>query len=139
MSIECPDCGEHFRGKKCSCGYSVNQSSEKSKGTDYTRFMRCEANGCICRGPLDGVCRFHYGTSKENWPGITQRLKDNEWVLVITKWIRNEGHLMTHKDILERLKTSHKFNDCEELRPTEDELPAKWIIRAESWILRGIH
>lgn len=49
--IECPECGKHVRGTKCSCGWDVPQARPIAQGGGDPMY------GC-CEWVADGRCHF---------------------------------------------------------------------------------
>lgn len=94
----------------------------------------CKATGCPCAGGIGGVCRFHFGEEFTNWPRITDRLRSNEWLLRLLKFVRTEKHTLAHDDMIRHIKE----NTPEELHPIPGELPAIWTIRADSWLKKPL-
>ena len=97
----------------------------------------CEAAGCICAGNISGICRFHWHRDAKQWPAMTQRLRDCEWLLKIVKFVRHESHDIDHGRISDRIAKAVQGR-APELAMQDRETLAQWANRADAWIEKGV-
>lgn len=81
---ECPDCGQFFRGKKCSCGYDP-------KHPEATREMSlCSHPGCRRPWVISGKCREH---SELNKPKHGEPISKAQAQQIMAELFRRYPHL----------------------------------------------
>ena len=101
---------------------------------------RCAANGCPLRGtiaPSGGrfVCSYHYAAQPEDWPRVTEGLRENEKIRMAIDEVIGLGDIDW---ILGKWEMMHRFFDGEpELQPTVAEREhRRWYeYRLHCWLI----